>query len=186
MGLHLTVWTPVAAAHAAAFYLNRILRKAAAEFSWTAAVLIVAMLVAETPRQYLGVALLIFAVPLFELGFRTRLREFRYQAYGASLLGAGAALFLNVIGPDSNWKWQWLPIAIATLVSYATAIRVRKSETDRMGDEEATTLRRAGSVAAAVFSLALVWKLAPGDYLGLAWIALGAMLFELSLRGLPS
>jgi hypothetical protein len=42
------------------------------------------------------------------------------------------------------------------------------------------------SASATGLLMAIAWKLAPGDYLGVIWLALGAMLFELGLRRLPS
>jgi hypothetical protein len=183
---HVKVWTPVALAHATAFYLNRFLRKLDSGYSWAAAAVVVAMATAEVPAQYISVAYLVFSVLLFEFGIRARLSEFRYQAYSVGLLGAVAGLIVNVIGSDPSWSRQWIPIAIDALISYAAAIRVRASQPDRIEDWEVAALRRGGSAAATVFAIALVWKLAPGDYLGLAWIALSAVLLELGLRGLPS
>lgn len=182
--VHLKVWTPVAAAHAAAFYLNRFLRRLGQEFSWGAAVVALAILTAEVPQQYLSVACFSLAVLLFEFGFRARLGEFRYQAYAAALLGAAVGVGLNVVASDPNWSRQWLPIAICTLISYAAAIRVRNLP-EWLAGWEADALRRGGAAAATIFAVSLVWKLAPGDYLGLAWIALGAFLFELGLHDMP-
>lgn len=183
--LQVKVWTPVALAHAGAFYLNRLLRKLDSGYSWAAAVVVVAVATAEVPAQYISVAYLVFAALLFELGIRTRLSEFRYQAYSIGLLGAVAGLIVNVIGADLAWSHQWVAIAIDALISYSAAIRVRTSQPDRIEDWEVAALRRGGSAAATVFAVALVWKLAPDDYLGLAWIALSALLLELGLRGLP-
>ncbi|HEV2688139.1 MAG TPA: DUF2339 domain-containing protein [Bryobacteraceae bacterium] len=184
-GLHLRVWTPVALAHALAFYLNRILRKTAREYSWAAAVVAVAVLSAETPLEYLAVAFLVYGAVLFELGLRARLVEFRYQSYFIGALGVIMAGIWNVFTPDPSWKMQWLPIAICTAISYATAVRVRGSRPERIEDWEAKSLRQAGAASATFLAAALVWKLAPGDYLAVAWMALGALLFELGLRGFP-
>jgi predicted membrane protein DUF2339 len=184
-GMHMRVWTPVALAHAVGFYLNRVLHTVSRAYSWAAAAIVIGMLTAEAPREYLAVAYFAFAVMLFELGFWKRLGEFRYQAYASASLGAIACVLSNIISADESWPRQWLPIAIATLISYAAAVRIRRSQPDRIDDWEATALRLGGSVATTVFALALVWKLAPGDYLGLAWIAVGALLFELGLRGFP-
>jgi uncharacterized membrane protein len=183
--LHLRVWSPVAFAHAVAFYLNRILRKSAREYSWAAAAVLVAMLCAEVPSQYLAVALLIYGAALFELGLHARLAEFRYQSYFAGVLGVVLAGFANVLAPEPGWKMEWLPLAICTAISYAAAIRIRGSQTDRLDDWEVRSLRQAGSCAATFLAMAVVWELAPGDYLALVWIALGAMLFELGMRGFP-
>ena len=42
------------------------------------------------------------------------------------------------------------------------------------------------SVAAAALFMALVWKMVPAASLGLGWLALGVLLFELGLHRLPS
>ena len=40
-GIHMKVWTPVALAHAAGFYLNRILHTVSRAYSWAAAAIVV-------------------------------------------------------------------------------------------------------------------------------------------------
>jgi hypothetical protein len=179
-------WTPVAVLTAAMFYLNRALKVAEGKiYSVAAAALIVLVLAFETPPQYVCVSLLVYAAFLFEFGFRTGLDEFRLQSYGIGVLGTGSGLLLNIAAGDPAWRRQWLPIAIAAAVHYAAALRVRFGGAGRLKQNEAM-VSWFTSASATGLLMAIAWKLAPGDYLGVIWLALGAMLFELGLRRLPS
>jgi hypothetical protein len=174
-------WSPVAALSAAMFYLNRMLRVAeGALYSSVAAGLIAMMLGYETSHRYLCVSWLAFAALLFELGFRVRRAEFRYQAYIVGALGTGAGILVNVLGP-----FMWLPLAICAAIHYAASIRIGFSHNDGpLGDVE----KRVSWITAAsatIFLFVIVWKIAPGDYLGAAWLLMGAVLLELGLRNLP-
>lgn len=175
-------WSPAAAVTAAVFYLNRALRVTeGAVYSSVAAALVTLILAYECPQPYLCVAWLIFAALLFELGFRIRKPEFLFQSYAVGTLGTGAGLLINVISNDPDWHHVALPIAIAAAIHYATTLRIRLGEPERVS--ETVTWITAGSATA--FMAALAGKLAPGDYLGLAWLVLGAALFELGIRKLP-
>jgi uncharacterized membrane protein len=116
------------------------------------------------------------------LGFRTRKTEFLYQSYAVGTLGTAACLFLNVLGGDAVWTHVWLPIAIAAAIHYAIALRIRAAMVEGVNE----TVRWVVSASSVAFLFALVWKLAPGDYLGLAWLLLGAVIFELGIRTIPS
>lgn len=177
-------WSPPAVAAAAVFYLNRAMRAAGGGvYSSVAAVLISLVLAFETPHQYVCVAWLVFAALLFELGFRTRKAEFLFQSYILGALGTGAGLLMNIILDDPSWRHAWLPIAIAAMVHYAITLRIRFREQDR--DRFSEAVGGLTSASATAFLMALFWKLAPGDYLGLAWLILGVVLFELGIRKLP-
>ena len=173
-------WSPIAALSAAVFYLNRMLLTTEGVFySSTAAGLISMLLAYETPHPYLSVAWLVFAALLFETGFRWRQPEFRYQSYIVGALGTGAAVVLNVFGPFS-----WMPLAICAALHYAATLRIASSNDDRLDDAEkkVSWITAASAVA---FLFVIAWKEAPLDYLGVVWLLLGAVLFELGLRKLP-
>jgi uncharacterized membrane protein len=185
-----TNWSPIAALTAAVFYVNRMLRvPEGVLFSSAAAGLLAMVLGYETPHQYLCVAWLAFAAILFELGFRFCQEEFRYQAYFIGALGTGAGLILNALGitafgARADWQLAWLPLAISAAIHYAITLRVALGGRDRLSESEAR-VSCITAASATAFLFAVVWKLAPGDYLGAAWLLLGAVIFELGLRRLP-
>ncbi len=176
-----TNWSPIAALSAAAFYINRMLRVTeGALYSSVAAGLIAMVLAYETPRQYLSVAWLAFAAILFEAGFRLRQTEFRYQSYVVGALGTGAGILLNMFEP-----FAWRPLAICAALLYAGTLRMALSNDDGPLSEAEKKLSWITAASTAAFLFAIVWKVAPGNYLGVAWLLLGAVLFELGLRNLP-
>lgn len=142
------------------------------------------ILVFETPQQYLCVASLVFGALLFEFGFRAGLDEFLFQSYVVGVLGTGSSL-INVVAPRPDWHPHWLPLAIAAALHYAVSMRVRFGGRERLG-QSASIVGWFTSGASAGLLVAIAWKLVPGDYLGVAWLAVGAALFELGLRELPS
>jgi uncharacterized membrane protein len=185
-----TNWSPIAALSAAIFYINRMLSTAGGVlYSSTAAALIAMVLGYETPREYLCVAWLAFAALLFEIGFRLRQAEFRYQSYLVGALGTGTALLVNSLripafGARLDWPLAWLPLAICAALHYAATLRIKFSKNDRLLDAE-KKLAWITAAASAAFLFIIAWKLAPAAYLGAAWLILGAVLFELGLQGLP-
>ena len=175
-------WSPVTILTAAVFYANRALRVTeGAIYSWAGAGLVTLILAYEIPQQYVCVAWLVFAGILFESGFRKSKDEFLFQSYAIGALGTFACVLVNVLGGEVNWRWQWLPIALAASIHYGTALRIRFGPLGRVHESVAW----ATSASTAGLLVALAWKLAPGDYLGVAWLALGAVLFEAGLRNLP-
>ncbi len=183
------LWSPAAILTAGVFYLNRILRQTTGNrwsvplYSSAAAGLIALVLGFETPQPYLCLSWLVFAALLFEFGFRKGKTEFRWQSYAVGLLGTAAGVRLNVVA--GLLDRQWIPIAISGAIHYAAALRIRFGGIERLNPDERDMVPFATSASATTFFAALVWKLAPGDYLGVAWLALGAVLFELGLRNLP-
>jgi uncharacterized membrane protein len=174
-------WSPIAALSAAVFYINRMLCVTEGAFYSSAAAGLVALVIGyETPRQYLSVAWLAFAALLFEGGFRLRQAEFRYQAYIIGALGTGAALIVNSLGARSNW----LPLAICAALHYCATLRITLDTDNRLTDAE-KKLSWISAASAVALLLVIVWKVAPGGYLGAGWLLVGAVLFELGLRKLP-
>jgi uncharacterized membrane protein len=174
-----TNWSPIAALSAAVFYLNRMLRAPEGVlYSSTAAGLIATLLAYETPHQYLSVAWLAFAALLFEAGFRWRQPEFRYQSYIVGALGTGAGLVIN------SFTLPWLPLAICAALHYAATLRIAFSK-DNLLDEAEKKVAWITAASAVAFLFVIAWKLAPENYLGVVWLLLGAVLFELGLQKLP-
>ncbi len=183
-------WSPIAALSAAAFYFNRMLRVTEGVlYSSTAAGLVALLLGYETTRQYLCVAWLAFAALLFEGGFRWRQAEFRYQSYIIGALGTGASLIVNSLdavqfGARTDWLHPWLPLAICAVLHYCATLRISFSANSRLGDAE-KKVSWITAASAVTLLLVIVWKVAPGGYLGAGWLLLGAVLFEVGLRKLP-
>ena len=180
-------WTPAAILTAAVFYFNRAFKIVEGRiYSSIATALIVLVLAFETPQQYLCAAWLVLAVLLFELGFRWNLEDFLFESYGVGVLGSGAALLVNIASDHPDWRLQWLPIAISANLHYAVALRVRFGAPRRLKPTEGAAVSWFTSASATGLLMAIAWKLAPGDYLGVVWMALGAVLFELGLWKVPS
>jgi len=180
------MWTPVTLLTAGAFYLNRAMKVLEGRvYSTLAAALIVLVLGFETPQQYLCVSWLAFAVLLFELGFRTELDEFLFHSYAVGALGIVAGLQVHVVDDNPEWQRVWLPIAISAALLYGITLRIRFGREERL--KEATqAVSWIASTSATAFLMVIAWKLAPGDYLGAAWLVLGIVLLELGLWRLPS
>jgi hypothetical protein len=152
---------------------------------------LIALVIAyETPHQFLSVGWLAYAAVLFEMGFRLRKPEFRYQSYIIGALGTGAGLVINSLsiaqfGARSDWPLQWLPVAICAALHYAATLRIAFSpDNDRLDDAE-KKISWITAASSATFLFVIAWQLVPGGYLGAAWLVLGAVLFELGLQGLP-
>jgi hypothetical protein len=117
---------------------------------------------------------------LFELGYRVRRAEFRYQSYVVGAFGTGAGLLVNVLGP-----FVWLPMAISAAIHYAATLRIALSPNDALLSRAEKKVPWITAASATIFLFVIVWKVAPGEYLGVAWLLMGAVLFELGLRNLP-
>lgn len=183
------VWSPVALLSAAVFYVNRLLRSSEGMlYSTAAAGLVAIVLDYETPKEYLCVAWLAFAAVSFEVGIRCRQCDLRFHAYIVGALGTGAGLVLNslgLFGGQSDWPLAWLPLAVCAALYYGATLRISlDKDEDRLADWE-SNVAWITAACAALFLFVIAWKLAPQAYLGMAWLLLGAVLFELGLHGLP-
>ncbi len=171
-------WTPPAVFHAFVFYLNRGLFRAHAIFSYSAAALVMLVLGAECPEWIVGTAWLMLATVLFEIGVRTRLREFRIQGYMVAASGVAATAILHAAGSPHN---LWTPLAASLALVYLNVLRK-----PALDDKERTGLSYACAVSTAVLSILLLWRTVPQEYVALSWCALAVVLFELALRKLPT
>ncbi len=168
-------WAPVASLDAVVFYVNRALCAADRFYGYAAAGMLALVIGKKTQDPYRSVLWQAVAAGAFAFGWWRRLFDFRLQGY--LLLAVGLA--------GTAAEMRDLPLAVAASVSYAAALCALWSGADRFAEDERGLLRMAGAGAAVAASMALVWRLVPGEYLGVGWMALAALILELGLRRLP-
>ena len=185
MGLNVMAWTPMALLTAAVFYLNRGLIDSRSEsrlpvleggYSYAASLVLVLILGFEIPSEYLGIGWLVLAVPLFELGLRKRLEEFRLQSYGVAALGLATLLIVNLLGGSAD---PWVSLGTAALLAYAAATRLFRLPPDRLPDQERLTVQDASSIAGTFLLAAFLWYVLPKPTVALGWSVLSLLLIEL-------
>jgi hypothetical protein len=181
-GHGIRAWTPAALFHAALFYLNRFLDRRVAAFSWLAAVLIAAAVGAEVSQRFVGAAWLVMAAVLFEFGLRKRMWEFRAQAYGLTAVGVTTLAMVHLL---AHWPRPWISLSLGLAIAYGYSLRTARLAHGRVGPREGYWLQWSTAAATLVLGLALLYRVVPPDYLGLAWWLLGLLLFECGLRKLP-
>jgi hypothetical protein len=113
----------------------------------------------------------------FALGWWRRLLDFRLQGYGLAILGAAATTIYL--------PYPALSLAVVAAVAYAFVQATLWGSDDRFGEDERNALRLAASCLTTMALCALVWRLVPGEYLGIAWLALALLMLEGGLRGWP-
>ena len=143
--------------------------------SWSVTVLLAGIAWKLVPEQYLGLAWMLIALPLLELGLRDLPRNFRVQSYVLGLLGAALVLFENIIPirNDGPLALRMIP-AYAALAGFVFAARLYIAR-------EAEEWLNAFSSAATVFLCAALWALLPAAASGPAWAAVALMLVEIGL-----
>jgi hypothetical protein len=176
------VWTPAALFHAALFYLNRVLDRSVAAFSWLAAGLIAIAVGAEVPERIVGAVWLLIAVVLLEFGLSKRLREFRAQAYVLAAVGVTTLAMVHLLAP---WPNPWIPLSLGLAISYSCSLRAARLADGRVGPWEGQWLGWSSAAATLVLGLMLLFKVVPSDQLGLCWWLFAVLLFECGLRKLP-
>jgi hypothetical protein len=175
-------WTPPALFHAMLFYINRAIRKPNEIFSWSATIIVAAVLAAEAPHAFVASAWILLGVTLWEIGFRKQLLEFRAQAY--ALFTGGLVLAVAAIVPEA-WGSHWIALSISLAAVYGCALRSRWIDDEALNTNERRYFALGMSAATGLLSLLLVDKLAPVEYLGLAWSILAVAVLELGSYGLP-
>jgi hypothetical protein len=181
-------WTPVAASSALLFYVNRALRRADTFYGYAGSAVVALTLGLEMPERYIGLSWFILAALLFAFGWWRRLGDFRVQGYLAGALGLGGIAIHQAdveFGYAPPLRHPWISLSCAALLSYLAALCGLRSSADRLDEWERNGLRAVGSWAATSALIALAWRVLPGDYLGLGWLALSLLILELGLRGLP-
>lgn len=182
-------WIPAAAVSAVVFYLNRALCAADVGYGYAAAGLMALLAGYEAPERYRGAAWLALAAAPFFVGWWRRLMDFRIQGYLLASLGIfGTALYQIYIsaGLAQPFPHPWVSLAVAGMIGYAAVLCVLWSEPDRFLETERKALRLAASLTVTLAMAAIAWRVVPGEYLGLGWMALALALLELGLRGLPA
>jgi len=168
-------WAPVASLDAVVFYVNRALYAADQFYGYAAAGMLALVIGKKTQEPYRSVLWQAAAAGAFAFGWWRRLFDFRLQGYLLLVVGlAGTAV-----------ETRELPLAVAAGVCYAAALCALWSGADRFAEDERGLVRLGGAGAAVAASMALVWRLAPGEYLGVGWMALAVLVLELGLRRLP-
>jgi len=173
--LPLNQWVPVASLDAVVFYANRALYTADQFYGYAAAAMLALVIGKKAQEPYRSLAWQAAAVGAFAFGWWRRLFDFRLQGY--LLLAVGLA--------GTAAETRELPLAVAAGVCYAAALCALWSGADRFAEDERGLVRLGGAGAAVVALMALVWRLVPGEYLGVAWMALAVWVLELGLRRLP-
>lgn len=176
-GLPMRRWEPVAALNVGFFYLNRALQTSEVWYGYAAAAMAALIAGYEASDPWRGVTWSLMALAPFAFGWWRRLRDFRVQGYALAILGAAAiAIYL---------PYPPLPLAAGAAVAYTLVLATLGSGEDRFGALERDALRIAASGFTTLGLCTLVWRLVPGEYLGIAWLGLALVMLESGLRGLP-
>jgi hypothetical protein len=168
-------WLPVASLDAVVFYANRALYAADYFYGYAGAAALALVIGKKIQEPYRSVAWQAAAAGAFVFGWWRRLFDFRLQGY--LLLAVGLAA--------TAAETRELPLAVAAGVCYAVALCALWSGADRFAEDERGLVRLGGAGAAVAALMALVWRLVPGEYLGVGWMALAVLVLELGLRRLP-
>jgi uncharacterized membrane protein len=170
-------WEPVAVLNVAAFYVNRALQASEVWYGYAAAGMAALVSGVEASNPSRGPVWSLLALAPFAIGWWRRLLDFRLQGYAFAILGAAATAIYQPYPP--------LALAIVAATAYTLVYTSLWSAENRFGEDERDALRLAASCLTTMSLCALVWRLVPGEYLGIAWLALALLMLEAGLRGLP-
>lgn len=187
--LSVVAWTPVALLTALVFYVNRsLIRPTQATpllagelgYSYVASGLVALALGVDLPRDYLGVGWLLLAYPLFQLGLRRGLSEFRFQAYGIGVLGVGTLLSDDLLGLGSaTVRSSWLTLGPAAVLTYAGTAQFLRLSPDRLPVWERQGVRDVCSAAGTTMVALLMWHVLPAPLVAVGWGILCLFLVEI-------
>ncbi|MBZ5604143.1 MAG: DUF2339 domain-containing protein, partial [Acidobacteriia bacterium] len=128
-----------------------------------------------------GVAWLALGALLFELGLRDLPKHLRWFSYVVSKLGALHVLWFHVVlVHKGSGRVEWVCLAIASAISYATSARVFRTE--RIGERERGWVRDGFAAAGIVFGMTLGWLVLPAPIVALAWAAMSLVVLELGFE----
>jgi hypothetical protein len=168
-------WAPVASLDAVVFYANRALYAADQFYGYAAAGMLALVIGKKTEEPYRSVLWQAAAAGAFAFGWWRPLFDFRLQGYLLLAVGlAGTAV-----------EMREAPLAVAAGVCYAAALCALWSGADRFAEDERVLVRLGGAGVAVAASMALAWRLAPGEYLGVIWMTLAVLVLELGLQRMP-
>jgi uncharacterized membrane protein len=177
VALPLRQWEPVAALNVVFFYLNRALQTSEVWYGYAAVGMAALISGYEASDPWRGVAWSLMAAVPFALGWWRRLFDFRMQGY---LLAAAGAIAIG-----SYLPYPAIPLAVGAAAAYAFVHVTLWSGEGRFGEQERGALCVAASCVTALGLCALLWRIVPGEYLGIAWLALALAMLEAGLRGWP-
>ncbi|MEO8594492.1 MAG: DUF2339 domain-containing protein [Candidatus Solibacter sp.] len=171
-------WEWVAALTAAMFYLNRALQAQEVWYGYVGGA--VAALVAgfEATNESRGRVWTLMAAAPFALGWWRRLFDFRVQGYALAFLGG--------VATAAYYPPPALSLAVGAALAYGFVHATLWSGPGRFGDRERDAARVLAAGATTLGLCTLVWRLVPGEYLGIAWLATALVLLEAGLRGWPA
>lgn len=174
-------WTPSAALHVAAFYLNRFLRKNDTIFSFVGSALLALIIGVESPAGYAGLLLMSLGALLFELGSRKNLEEFRFQGSGIAVLGAlgivwehGLALSRPAADP------VWISLLAGSVIAWGLVIRILLNSDDSVA-AESPIVRDVAAGAGSILLLMTAVVLVPGALVTAAWFIIASACLALGL-----
>jgi len=161
----------VASLDAVLFYANRAIDASEALYGFAGAGMLAVIIGKEFDDPNRTLAWFALAAVSFALGWWRRLLDFRAQAYLVGVLGLMSALA----------ETYRSPLAVAAVFCYAAVLCAERSP-ERFLEEERPVVHLAASVASTVALATLAWRIVPEQYVGLAWLALAIVVFELGLR----
>ena len=123
------------------------------------------------------------ALMVMAVGFRLREPLLRLEAYGLSLATLGAALFINLRQPGAELiNALWFAVPVLIVVFQVLSEWLRKRQADKSEPQENATVALAYGIGATLMLANLVWVQFPHDMVGITWLAVGVMLFEIGAR----
>ena len=176
-GLAPHAWEPVAALNVAVFYLNRALQTSEVWYGYAAAAMAALVSGFEAADPWRGRVWSLMALGPFALGWWRRLLDFRLQGYALAILGAAATTIYL--------PYPALSLAIVAAVAYAFVHATSGAARTVSARTNATHCASPPPASRRWRLCTLVWRLVPGEYLGIAWLALALLMLEAGLRGLP-
>jgi hypothetical protein len=130
------------------------------------------------PERWLGLAWMILALALHEVGARTRAGDLRRHAYVAVALGLAGVFDTNIVTTPPH---QWDIPALAGALAYGFALR-QVYGPHRGSDRERNLVRTVLAIPGSVLAAAVLWMIVPDRQLGPWWVALSLAFYEVAAR----
>lgn len=130
------------------------------------------------PERWLGLAWMVLALLLHEIGAPTRAGDLRRHAYVAVALGLARVFTMNI---DTDPPRQWAIPALAGALAYAFALRQVYGR-HRASDAERDGIRTAMAIPGSLLAGIVCWMIVPEQQLGPWWMALSLALYEVAAR----
>ena len=147
--------------------------------TWAATVVLLALAWRILPGEYLGLAWMLMALPLLELGLRDLPSEFRVQSYVVAGLGVIRVFFQGIVPVSNDGPlYQRLLILWSALAAYTIAARIYKAHKEAVPANERNKVFNVSSAIGTAFLLTALWALLPALAIGPAWAAVALLLLE--------